>query len=253
MDIFNLTIDEAHSYLIQQGCEDILNAGLNEEISPKWDDLVRLYKLVRDRKPFQILEFGTGFSTVVMAQALKQNWSDYIEGKGTNPGKANMPYPQPQIVSLESTEKWLKNTIQKVSSAGLLEFSEISISSVRITEHQGQLCHVYENLPDIVPDFVYLDGPDPATVQGSINGLSFKNANRTVMSADILKYESTLLPGFFMIVDGRSNNARFLRRMLTREYATQYYESADVTTFELTEPRLGIKNVYGRVAYSGKM
>jgi predicted O-methyltransferase YrrM len=63
-----------------------LSAGLNEEIPPKWDDLVRLYKLIRDRKPFQILEFGSGFSTVVMAHALKQNWNDYRALRSINAG-----------------------------------------------------------------------------------------------------------------------------------------------------------------------
>ena len=122
---------------------------------------------------------------------------------------------------------------------------------VTIAEYRGQLCHFYDTLPDIVPDFVYLDGPDPATVQGSINGLSFQNPHRTVMSGDLLKYESTLVPGFFMILDGRNNNARFLQRMLTRDYTIQYHEVADVTTFELTEPRLGQKNIFGWEAYSG--
>lgn len=250
MNIFNITVDEAYKYLIQQDSADILSAGLNEEIPPKWDDLVRLYKLIRDRKPYQILEFGSGFSTVVMAHALKQNWNDYLKIHGINVGGGgNLAYPQPKIISLESAKKWRDNTILKVKAAGLLDFSEILISTVGITEHQGQLCHVYDSLPDIVPDFVYLDGPDPQTVQGSINGLTFKNPNRTVMSADILKYESTLLPGFFMIVDGRSNNARFLQRMLTRDYEIKYYENADVTTFELIEPRLGRKNIYGWEAY----
>lgn len=69
------------------------------------------------------------------------------------------------------------------------------------------------------------------------------------MAGDPLLYESTFLPGFFMIVDGRSNNARFLERMLLRQYNVQYHEVADVTTFELIEPRLGKKNVYGWEAF----
>jgi hypothetical protein len=112
-----------------------------------------------------------------------------------------------------------------------------------------QVCHFYLNLPDIVPDFVYLDGPTPSSVQGEINGLSFSNPKRTVMSGDILKYESTLLPGFFMIIDGRTNNARFLQRMLKRSYDVNYHDLANVTTFELNEHRLGKKNIYGREAY----
>ena len=80
-------------------------------------------------------------------------------------------YSQPRIVSLESSDKWRDNTIAKLAAAGLSDFSEIAVSMVTIAEYRGQLCHFYDTLPDIVPDFVYLDGPDPATVQGSINGM----------------------------------------------------------------------------------
>jgi hypothetical protein len=39
--------------------------------------------------------------------------------------------------------------------------------------------------------------------------------------------------------------------MLTRSYNIEYDEGADVTTFELTEARLGQKNIFGWEAYSG--
>ena len=44
-----------------------------------------------------------------------------------------------------------------------------------------------------------------------------------------------------MIVDGRTNNARFMQKMLKRSYEVRYHEGADVTTFELNETRLGKK------------
>ena len=253
MNVFNLTETEAQDYLNENNCSALLHAGAKEEMPPKWDDLARLYSLVRERKPFTILEFGSGFSTVVMAYALKKNWKEYQDHLGRRAeGQKGRDYPQPQIVSLESADKWRENTLAKVVAAGLSEFSDIRVSSVSIAEYSGQLCHFYDDLPDIVPDFVYLDGPDPTTVQGSINGLSFRNPKRTVMSGDLLKYESTLLPGFFMIVDGRSNNARFLERSFSRAYKIKRHDEADVTTFELDESRLGRKNIYGWEAYQSR-
>jgi hypothetical protein len=248
LDIYNLTDSKARVMLEESGVAEILQQGHLEEISPKWDDLARLYILVRTRKPFQILEFGSGFSTIVMACALKQNWEEYLDIVAR---QTESRYEQPQMVSIESSEKWKLNTEQKIQMSGLSDFVEIVFSTVSIAEHQGQVCHFYIELPDVVPDFVYLDGPDPSNVQGSINGLSFQNLKRTVMSGDILKYESTLLPGFFMIVDGRTNNARFLQRMLKRKYNVQYHSEADVTVFELQESRLGKKNILGLEAYSG--
>ncbi len=241
--------EQAKDYLVANGLNDLLKAGWQEELPPKWDDLARLHKLVRERKPFQILEFGSGFSTIVMASAMKTNWEEYkrlITGK-----QADRVYPQPCMVSIESSEKWRDNTQMKIQKAKLEDFSEVVFSKVKIAEYQGQICHFYKKLPDVVPDFIYLDGPDPATVEENINGLSFQNPKRTVMAGDILKYESTLLPGFFMIVDGRTNNARFLQRMLTRSYEIKYHQKADVTTFELKEPRLGRKNIFGHEAYTG--
>lgn len=242
----NFTESQAKALLEKKGVIDRLIGGDQSEISPNYCDLVRLYLLVRERKPFTILEFGSGFSTIVMAYALKQNWDDYLAIS------TPLRYEKPSIVSVETTEIWKDNTCNKIERTGLSDFSKITFSTVYIAEFQGQICHFYDELPDIVPDFVYLDGPDPINVEGNIQGISFKNPRRTVMSGDILKYESTLLPGFFMVIDGRTNNARFLQRMLKRPFEVHYYEDMDITTFELTEPRLGKKNIFGLEAYSGK-
>lgn len=246
MNIFKFTESEAENYLKSEGIRDLVTEGVSEEIKPKWDDLARLYQIVRKRKPFEILEFGSGFSTIVMAEGLKRNWYEFLKND------ENHEISKPIIISLETFEKWKQNTQEKLLRANLNEFAEIKISNARIGQFKGQICHFYDELPDIVPDFVYLDGPNPLTVEGSINGISFRNKKRTVMAGDILKYESTLLPGFYMIVDGRSNNARFLERMLTRNYEVTYHEFADVTTFILMEDRLGKKNIYGWEAYGNK-
>jgi hypothetical protein len=113
---------------------------------------------------------------------------------------------------------------------------------VQVGNFNGQLCHYYVNLPDIVPDFIYLDGPDPKDVNGDINGLSFKCDERTVMAADILLMEPTLLPGTFILVDGRTNNARFLERNLLRNFRIKCNKESDVTFFELIEEPLGKLN-----------
>lgn len=250
-DIYTISKNEAKEMLQEEGCLEFLKHGMENELSPEWDDLARIYFLVRKRKPFQVLEFGSGFSTLIIAYALKNNWDEYLNGLNDEK-EVVRKYEQPHLVALESSEKWKKNTLKKLDSVNLSNFVDIEISGVEISEYNGQICHYYKNLPDIVPDFVYLDGPDPATVSGNINGLSFKNPRRTVMSADLLKYESSLLPGFFMIVDGRTNNCRFLNRNLQRNFIYQYHKEADVSTFELDEERLGRKNVFGWEAYGNE-
>jgi hypothetical protein len=91
----------------------------------------------------------------------------------------------------------------------------------------------------VVADFIYLDGPSPKDIEGSLHGLDFSIDERTVMSGDLLLLESTMLPRTFIIVDGRVNNARFLQRNFTRNFAHRHDPKGDITTFELDEAPLG--------------
>ena len=75
--------------------------------------------------------------------------------------------------------------------------------------------------------------------------MSFQCDERTVMSGDLLTMEPTFLPGTFILVDGRTNNARFLERNFKRTYEIKWDRQGDVTTFELKEERLGKYNLLG--------
>lgn len=198
----------------------LLASGQNSELPAQLNDLAFLHRIVRQRNPRCILEFGCGFSTIVMAHAL----ADGV------------------LHSIDTSLEWIDNTRSKIGNKHSVFFHH---SPVQVGTFNGRLCHYYNNLPNVVPDFIYLDGPDPAAVIGSINGLSFENPDRTVMAADVLLMESTLLPGFFMVVDGRTNNARFLSRNLQRKYKVRWMRSADITTFEMLEPKLGYRNIFG--------
>lgn len=247
INLISLSGKQSYKLLKTNSVIALLEQRRKVEISPKWADLAKIYIQVRERKPFSILEFGSGFSTIVMACALKQNWEEYLKI-----AKGQPKHEMPSIISVESSKKWKLNSELKIKKAVLSAFARIVLSGVQISEYQGQVCHFYEKLPNVVPDFVYLDGPDPADVKGSINGISFDNPKRTVMAGDILKYESTLLPGFFMMVDGRTNNARFLIRMLKRSYRVVVSKELDITTFELTEKPLEKRNIHRFDSYLSK-
>jgi len=66
------------------------------------------------------------------------------------------------------------------------------------------------------------------------------------MAGDLLLMEPILLPGTFVLIDGRTNNARFLKNNLKRDYQITWDQEGDVTTFELTEERLGKYNLLGK-------
>jgi hypothetical protein len=208
----------ARRYLQRVGVLELLCSGDTQEIPADLSDLLNLHRLVRSRKPKTILEFGTGFSTIVMAHALAQNGSGRLYG-------------------VDSSEFWIENLKAKFPK-NLSPFIELRHSSVSVGVHNGQLCHYYDSLPDVVPDFIYLDAPASDDVQGSVRGLTFRPESggvRQQVSADILLYESTLKRGATILVDSRYNNVQFLIRNLSRRYRVRINRTLRISTFELVE------------------
>lgn len=204
-------------------------------------DLSRIHRLIRQRKSFTVLEFGVGFSSVVIADALKKNREDWNALAETPKIRNRFQF---QCFSVDSSEEWLAQSRDRLPEE-LREFVHFQYSRVEIGTFNGRLCHYYKNLPDIIPDFIYVDGPHPQHVEGTINGMSFQCLERTVMSGDLLLMEPILLPGTFILVDGRTNNARFLQHHFYRNFEVSWDKAGDVTTFELMEERLGKYNLLG--------
>lgn len=232
----------ALAYLRAEGIDRWIDFGATgPAFPPEAADLARIHRLIRTRKSLTVLEFGIGYSTIVIADALRKNRREW-EALSSPPELRNRFLFH--CFSVDASKPWLEHAQARLPDE-LRSFVTLHYSPVKIGTHNGQLCHFYEIVPDVIPDFMYLDGPDPADVQGSINGLSFQCPERTVMSGDPLLMESTLLPGFFMLVDGRTNNARFLQRNFRRTYKVEWDREGDVTTFELDEERLGSVNILG--------
>lgn len=209
-------------------------------LPPESEDLVFLHQKIRERKAFTVLEFGVGYSTLVMAHALLQNKREFEEApveirKGI---RCNSPF---ELHAVDASTEWIDRCKLLISShPELVEVVTLHHSDVSCTQLQGRMCHAYSNIPDVIPDFIYLDGPSTEHVSGSVYGMTFSNnSDRTVMSADPCIMEPTLLPGVFMVVDGRTNNARFIRNNLQRCWAYKWLRERDVSTFELQEDPLG--------------
>lgn len=45
---------------------DAVSRKLDIPFPPETDDLIRLHKFIRNRKPFTILQFGLGYSTIIL-------------------------------------------------------------------------------------------------------------------------------------------------------------------------------------------
>ncbi|MGI6387362.1 MAG: hypothetical protein ACOX2W_09575 [Desulfomonilia bacterium] len=230
---------KALEYLEREGLGKLLSPH-EQRYPPDYRDLARIHMIVRKRKIFNILEFGVGYSTIVMADALKKNKKDWNEYENEKPiVKKHAPF---LIHSVDASDEYIRLTTEMIPES-LKEYVVIHKSGVRAGTFQGRLCHYYDTLPDIIPDFIYLDGPHPSDVKNSIQGLSWNNPERTVMSADILLMEPTLTPGTIIFIDGRTNNARFLSAHLYRGW--DIHKSTvedDVTLLYLDEPPLGHLN-----------
>jgi hypothetical protein len=164
-------------------------------------DLWNLYRWVRKRKPKTVLEFGSGCSTVVMAKALSDN------GGG-------------RLYSVDSDPDVARSTASCIP-VGLRSLCDINYSPLQETTCEGTLGFRHEKIPDIVPEFCYLNGP-PTTKERKV-------------AFDLLEMEDKFPSGFFLVVDGRERNTEFLRKNFKRDYQFQQRKFYSTATFLLQQ------------------
>lgn len=202
--------------------------------APEWNDLLRLFALVRLRRATTVLEFGCGFSSVVLAHALTLNESelrDHVTNNLRRTDAFKLFVVDDIPAYLSATEARLTDEQRRIVS-----FRQ---SAVRMTTFSGRICTEYETLPNVCPDLIYLDGPSQDSARGEVNGISTRHPDRLPMACDILKIEHFLLPGTLVLVDGRTANARFLKSNLQREWRHEHDTVGDVHYFEMIEEPLG--------------
>jgi hypothetical protein len=225
--------DRARTYLEREGVLSDLKAANEGQIRPHLVDLANLHRLIRTRRPSVVLEFGVGFSTIAIAHAISRNVAE-----GRRPDRAHAEaVDQPRIWSIDANEEWLENARSRIP-AHLRGYVELRYSAVRAAEFDGQLCSLFDHIPDVVPDFVYLDAPDPKDIQGAVRGLTFSpetGGYRHAAAADVLLLESTLQVGAFVLLDSRYVNAHFLARNLRRRYRTRWNRVHGWVSFELMD------------------
>jgi hypothetical protein len=145
------------------------------------------------------------------------------------------------IYSIEEEGRFIDITLKRLSDT-LKDFASISHSSIELVTHDNRIATIYSKLPNISPDLIYIDGPSLYGTTTELNGLSFNSPVRMPISADVLRFEFLLEPGTLIVVDGRTNNARFLKTYLKRNWIYHHDSLNDVHYFELQETPLGIFN-----------
>ena len=204
------TMANAHGKrrLRRLGYLDFIDARPAGALAPQGGDLWHLYSLIRQLKPRLIMELGSGCSTVIFAQALHDNARE----AGDDLEKAG------RIISFDGMAEWADVTRASVP-AHLAPYCEIRYVPA-VEEDRGQdLGYRYEELPEGTPDFLYVDGP----------ALQPKRK----ICFDAMYLQDRFGPGFTMVVDGRHNTVRYLRKHLSGNYLVRRNLVLHNTRFDL--------------------
>ena len=204
---------------------------------PELLDLYNLYWIIRLNKRITSLEFGCGWSSLIIAKALNDNKSLYL--KKTLKLRRNYKFKN---FIIDNEIKFLRITKKKIGNFDkkLLNNSIFNFSKCRVKQNNFNYVTEFDNLPKINPDFIYLDGPDQFNIYKSKDGYNINNKDLTPMSADILKIEFFLNPGTIILIDGRGANANFLKTKFLRKWKYKYLKSLDQHIFYLNEKPYGV-------------
>ena len=213
---------------------------VDEPFVPELDDLYNLYKYVLMNKRITVLEFGSGWSTLMFSLALKKLRDEYSDKVKSL--RRNNPF---ELFVVENEKKYLKITKDRIKKFNkLLKIKNpIKInyffSEVEMTLSNNIICTQYKKLPTCNPDFIYLDGPGLFNVKGDVNGISTRHKDMMPMVSDILKFEYFYTPGTIIVIDGRASNAIFLKNNFKRNWKYLNDKKNDQHIFYLDDPLLG--------------
>jgi hypothetical protein len=203
-------------------------------INPDLDDLYFLHNFIILNKRLNILEIGTGWSSLVILNAhsflLKKYSKQILSNKYINTNFTILDNNKKFLKLSRNRNKYIKN-----------KFVKYQYSKVVMTEFNGRYCTQFVNFPKINPEFIYLDGPSQYGVLENKN-FSFNTDADTLMPmiSDILKIEFFLSPGTVIISDGRKANINFLFKNFQRNWKLKSDESRSILV--LCDEPLGLKN-----------
>jgi hypothetical protein len=151
---------------------------------PQFVDQYRLTRFIRERRPRVVWEYGSGWSTQFLAQAIVD------QGGGT-------------LYSMEADEFWAKNT-QAMMPPWLQSCVDVRYVPCERVQVAGLCAWKYTWRPEALPQFIYLDGP--------------AHAQECPGNADLVEIEQHLERGCLIVIDGRKATADFLRNNFRRRW-----------------------------------
>ncbi len=206
---------------------------------PELNDLYRLNRFIIENKRTTILEFGTGWSTLIIFSALIE-----LEKKFSLKIKDFRKKDKFKLFVVDNEKKYMnisKNRILRYKKKIKYNKDNINFlfSDIDFKILNNQYCNLYKKIPLCNPDFIYLDGPNLFKIKGSLNNFTNKHYDMMPMVANIINIEPFLLPGTIILSDGRTSNMRFLKNNFKRNWIYKHDESADQNILYLDEKPIG--------------
>lgn len=215
-------------YARRSGCEQFINqldaridtkTGVPYELflsSEKRADVSRLAFLALKQPIGDILEFGSGVSTLILAFCCQRNDKKY--------GHHGF------VHCLEADLKWQKVVERELERHDLTKYVKFHHSTPRITNYDTTPVMSFDTLPNVQPNFVFVDGPRWNQAVGSFKGIL---ASASISCLDLLFYEATFPAHTKIIIDGKLNFVKFYEKNLKRTYRQKVFHLFDQTEFKL--------------------
>ena len=187
--------------------KEIFSKRPEDALPPVYEDLEFLYDYVTEKKPFTILEFGSGCSTLVMAEASKKEvWIGVT------------------VFSYDNEQKWLMETKKMISNdLDYVVDLGFALTHKYVWFDDTPVFSYFYHTLTLCPNLIYLDGPELTEV--------FK------VTVDPLFYEHKMYKGDAIIVDGREETVEFLKQHFLRKWKYTHKDIGDngMSIFELEE------------------
>ena len=205
---------------------------------PVLKDLYFLYQLIILNNRTTVLEYGCGWSTLIMHFALTMNEKRFNKKTFTRCGN---PF---DLICVDNSKKFLNIAKKRVNKYSK-KFQKVKFfySEARMAKFQNRYCTEYKNHPLCNPDLIYIDGPSQWTIKNKIENFTVNHFSMMPMVSDVLKFEHFLTPGTIIVIDGRTANARFLKSNFQRNWKYIHSLKSDQNYFYLDEKPLGKWNI----------
>jgi hypothetical protein len=222
---------QARKHLLSEGYDALFHSDDSGAYPPEFSDLWSLVKILRETQPTHVLEYGSGWSTYVIAETLARmnsgarltvveldrHWLDIARSRITGEAASIVSIPKPEAKIL------IYGSVAGVEVSGW--YGRLSRSRL---QRIGVATVAFPALYALTPDFIYLDGPGRKQVAGYFGSCrEFGEMEIATIVSDPLFMKGP----FTICVDGRQAQAAFLKANLPSGYDVQINWLRKTTVF----------------------